>query len=737
MSFFIGESWRFMAAAGLALLVFVWALRNSPGIGRGLKALRLAAACLVAFLIIKPSAVLYRAGLEKPRLAVLLDGSVSMQGPAEKGRAGAKYPAAAAWLKANGAEAAGAARTDCYVFSDRLYRTDCSSPAADAGGAAYFESDLGQALNGLFEAGGAEPSGPDRVWVITDGLSLATRGLPRFPADLKGRLDLIGVGDAKMPQGVAVTEFSGPGFAIAHIPFGLKAEVRAAGWAGKTLEISLRDRDGAPLGKRTVKISAGEETAVSSFTVSAPSVGPRVYRLCAGAPGGAFGSAQGEPCLAAKDLTVSVIREKLRVMYLAGRPSFEYACLRDFLKSQSAIDLVSFVILRNPEDLPNADERELSLIPFPVNEIFLRDIGHFDVFLMQDFDLRRFAPAPSYAASLSDFVKKGGGLAVIGGPAAFGSGGYGSMDLLDGILPAAVSGKPDFDADRVAQAVPASHPAAGEDARREDAQYWRGAPALRGLNAFGPLKPGARAVFTYRTPKGEEGVFVAEKTSGKGRVIAVAGGDTWRWKLGGGRNIKYAGLYSDFWSRLLAYLDGTLDLKKVGLEALPHGGFMRPFRLRVLNDSYVPPGESEGVNIDAALEFNGTSSPVEFEPESKGVYLAQVRPAGYGRHRLKVRVSSGRSFLGSDEAAFEVLRTGPDFVPSDEAGLVRTARENGGNYHKLKEAKAKDLLKAMPALKPTREEINRFDPGSSRAVMLLLVVLFSAAWILGRLKGLP
>ncbi len=725
MRFLIGESWHFMAAAGLALLIFISVLKHSPGLPPGLKALRLAAACLLAFLIIKPSAVFHRSGLEKPALAVLLDGSVSMQGPAEKGGAAGKYAAAAAWLKKTRPETA--ARTECYVFSDKLYRTDCSSPTA--GGAAYFESDLELALNGLVEARAAGSAGPDRVWVITDGLSLAARGPGRFPPALKNKTALFGVGDSRTPRGVLITDFSGPGFAIAHIPFGLKAEVKAAGWAGRRLELSLRDQDGAVVGKRTFSVQEDEEIAASSFTLSAPSVGPRAYRLCAGVPGGV--------CLAAKDITVSVIREKLRVMYLAGRPSFEYAYLRDFLKSQGSIDLVSFVILRNAEDLPNADEQELSLIPFPVNEIFLRDIGHFDVFLLQDFDLRRLAPDPNYALSLAEFVRKGGGLAVIGGQSAFGSGGYGNIAPLSALLPVEISGKPDFDPGHIAQAVPASHPAAGDAGRREDAAFWRGAPALHAANLFGPLKPGARAVFNYRTPQGGEGVFVAEKTYGKGRVAALSGGGTWRWKLGGGKDVKYAGLYGDFWSRLLAYLDGTLDLKKVGLEALPRSGFIRPFRLKVLNDNYVPPGEAEGVNIDASLEFNGKVVPVEFEPAGKGLYQAQVRPAGYGRHRLKARVHSGKSFLGSDEAVFEAFKSGPGFIPSDEAGLLKTARENSWNYHRLKDAGPRDLFKAMPAAKSVRTEVSRFDLGSSRSILLLLAALFSAAWIYGRLRGLP
>ena len=67
----------------------------------------------------------------------------------------------------------------------------------------------------------------------------------------------------------------------------------------------------------------------------------------------------------------------------------------------------------------------------------------------------------------------------------------------------------------------------------------------------------------------------------------------------------------------------------------------------------------------------------------------------------------------------------------------RLQRENSGNYYRLKDAKPKDLLKAMPAARSTRKEVNRFDLGSSRSIMLFLTALFAAAWIYGRRRGLP
>ncbi|MCD6311222.1 MAG: hypothetical protein J7M11_02065, partial [Elusimicrobia bacterium] len=72
--------------------------------------------------------------------------------------------------------------------------------------------------------------------------------------------------------------------------------------------------------------------------------------------------------------TVSVFKSKIKVMFISGRPGWEYRNLRALIKSDKRIDLTSFVILRNPADYVPFPDNKLSLIPFPVREIFLKDI---------------------------------------------------------------------------------------------------------------------------------------------------------------------------------------------------------------------------------------------------------------------------------------------------------------------------------------------------------------------------
>ena len=312
------------------------------------------------------------------------------------------------------------------------------------------------------------------------------------------------------------------------------------------------------------------------------------------------------------------------------------------------------------------------------------------------------------------------------------------MEFLNSLLPAEAGKRPDFDAALEFRVTPAEHTAARifSGMENED-RFWGGAPALKGANILGPLKPGAKAVFSYKDAAGVGNVFSAEKSYGKGRVMAIAGPSTWRWKLMGARDFKYSGLYPAFWSRSLAYLDGSLSLEKVALEFLPRSGASRAFRLKVLNANYLPPADSDAISVDATLEGGGKTEPVEFLPSGRGIYEAAFLPAAKGRNRLRVSVKSANGYLGAAQASFDAGGA-PGFTPSDEETLKRTAAQLGGGYYRLKldEGPPEALLKSLPPDREGRTEASRFDPDNSLAVMLLAAALFFASWILGRFKGL-
>ncbi len=135
---------------------------------------------------------------------------------------------------------------------------------------------------------------------------------------------------------------------------------------------------------------------------------------------------------------VEVMPNTVGVLHLLGSPSWDGRFLRRYLKSEPKYDLISFFILRDPWDSQQVNERELSLIPFPVERLFREELPNFRVVVIQNFTLFQFL-LPEYQNNLVKFVQDGGGLLFIGGPRALTSSDLSSSPLR-AILPFEVDG---------------------------------------------------------------------------------------------------------------------------------------------------------------------------------------------------------------------------------------------------------------------------------------------------------
>lgn len=111
---------------------------------------------------------------------------------------------------------------------------------------------------------------------------------------------------------------------------------------------------------------------------------------------------------------LEVMPNTVGVLHLLGSPSFDGRFLRRYLKSEPKYDLISFFILRDPWDSQQVNERELSLIPFPVERLFREELPNFRVVILQNFTLYQFLQ-PEYQQNLVKFVQDGGGLLFMGG----------------------------------------------------------------------------------------------------------------------------------------------------------------------------------------------------------------------------------------------------------------------------------------------------------------------------------
>ena len=82
---------------------------------------------------------------------------------------------------------------------------------------------------------------------------------------------------------------------------------------------------------------------------------------------------------------VNGVRDRLRVMLVSGEPNQGLRAWRNLLKADPSVDLVHFTILRPPNKQDSTPVRELSLIPFPTNELFDAGLGEFDLIVFDSY----------------------------------------------------------------------------------------------------------------------------------------------------------------------------------------------------------------------------------------------------------------------------------------------------------------------------------------------------------------
>ena len=112
---------------------------------------------------------------------------------------------------------------------------------------------------------------------------------------------------------------------------------------------------------------------------------------------------------------INGVRDRLRVLLVSGEPHAGERTWRNLLKSDSAVDLVHFTILRPPEKQDGVPVAELSLIAFPTRELFLEKIEEFDLIIWDRYKRRGILPA-LYFDNVRQYVENGGAVLVSAGP---------------------------------------------------------------------------------------------------------------------------------------------------------------------------------------------------------------------------------------------------------------------------------------------------------------------------------
>ncbi len=626
---------------------------------------------------------------------------------------------------------------DLYAFGDDLA---VGLPEA----ATLPGTDIEGAMDALRErAAGERLAG---VVLLTDGLD---RGLlrRRFQEEgagaaalvVPGPLTVFQIGEAEALRDLSVRKVDAGGFAFLRSTFTISAQLRGVGFEGRTVTASLT-RDGLPVTEKRVRID-DEGVAEVSFEVRPDKVGRFSYAVSV-----PVYEDDAVPSNNAMPIVVSVVRDRIRVLQVAGHPSWDVKFLRRFLKGDPSVDLVSFFILRTIKDMDGSyDSDELSLIEFPHERLFSTDLNDFDLVVFQNFD---HAPYFRYNSTmllqnLRDYVEtEGHALVMVGGDRSFDLGDYGGTPL-EAVLPLRLglrgeradeaAFRPQLTADGMRH--PITRLAGDPD---ENQLWWDRLHPMDGTNLTLGAHPDASVLLTHPTRTGADGKplpVLAVREVGKGRTMALTVDASWRWSFSEAAQGRGNQAYLRFWKNAFRWLMDDPTAARVTVETPRENyaiGDTARLVIRARDPGFAP---LEGAVAQAEIVVEGRTTALSGRTNKDGELVLDVPATERGAHRVSVVVRDGTEVVGAAETVFAVTTRDPevDEVTPDEAFLRWLAGRVDGRYYGPRERGA---VVRDPAA--GRTVWDRREAALWRAPLLALWIgLFAGlAWIVRRRAGL-
>jgi hypothetical protein len=317
-------------------------------------------------------------------------------------------------------------------------------------------------------------------------------------------------------------------------------------------------------------------------------------------------------------VAINGVRDRLRVLLVSGEPHAGERTWRNLLKSDSAVDLVHFTILRPPGKQDGVPVNELSLIAFPTRELFLDKIDQFDLIIFDRYRRRGILPA-LYLDNVARYVENGGAVLVAAGPAF-----AGVESLYRSPLARVLPGEPTAGVyetgftPRISK-LGARHPVTeglenfAPRPRAED-----GTPGWGRWFRMIDLEP--KSGNTVMTGPDDRPLLMLDRV-GQGRIALLASDQAWLWD----RGYEGGGPQLELLRRLAHWMMAEPELEEEALQASALGRGVSVTRRSL----------SEGARSVTVQAPDGSTEELAMQEVSPGRYSAKFQGAENGLYRLR------------------------------------------------------------------------------------------------------
>jgi uncharacterized membrane protein len=662
-----------------------------------------------------------------------------------------------------------------YLFDSRLLSTRDFGELKFDGRASAIHSALGE----LAERYRGQPLAG--VLLFTDGNATdlpppgqAGAGLPPIYPVMIGREGAL--------RDLSVVSGSASQSAFEDAPVTLQAEALASGFVGESVIAAVIDITGAGSGKTnsvvtqaTQTVKADNEKLYFRFQIKPQKRGLVFYRIHL-AP--ERQETQPEATLVNNDRVVTVDRGggPYRILYIAGRPNWEYKFLKRALQEDEQVELAAIIRIArrepkftfrgrvgessNPlfrgfgqtdEETERYDQPVLvRQLPDTMNENDLRggfpkvaeDLYRFHALIVDDLEADFFTA--DQKTLIQRFVTdRGGGLLMLGGPDSLIQGKYDRTpigEMLPFYLSGAPAGKPPegmkLNLTREGWLQPWARLRSVES---EERARLTAAPPYTSMNRVGALKPGASLIATVTDSAGKEYPALAVQRFGHGRTAALTIADMWHGALGDEERQKDL---AKGWRQMARWL--TTDVpEQVKLEVVSTnsgGADAVTLRVRAKDRAFQPIDNAVvtvGVEAIGGADTNRVQLTAEAVPTEAGVFETTFVPRQTGGYRADATVvDSNGQMVGHSSAGWASEPLADEFrsLQPNRALLENLARQTGGEL--IAPEKLASFVGSLKTKRAPIQETVSAPVWDKPLVFLFALGCFLAEWGLRRMRGL-
>lgn len=769
-SFYLSGSlwlWPSLIAFGVALLVVAISYRRTPaptGLRFACVLLKLFSIAALLACLLEPMSTGQRAKPGANLLALVADNSLSMKlhgrgETASRGELLTRVIAgeASEWRRPLGENF----EVRNFLADTRLVPTQDFRELDFTGRS----SALGAALKTIAERYRGQPLAG--VMLFTDGVAADLDG-----ADLAGLPPIYPVvfGNDLPPRDLAIASTAVTQTSFEDAPVTVQAEINVVGCAGEEVSGRLFAVDAKPEAKpvaeQTLRVPREGTKLVFRFQLRPEKGGVLFYRLRIAAKN----DPANEATLANNETIVTVDRGAgpHRVLYVSGRPNWEYKFLQRAITGDDQTQLVGLVRVAKREPkfefkgragessnplfrgFGNQSKEEVEHYDQPVlvrlntqDEFELRDgfpknpeeLFRYEAVVLDDLEAEFFTA--DQMSLVQRFVsERGGALLMLGGMESFAEGKYQRTAIGD-LLPVYLDGKTAHDGEvklhltREGWLQPWARlrSSEGEERARLDAL-----PAFDSLNLSGSAKPAATVVATASDGRREFPALVAQRF-GRGRSAAWLVGDLWQSGLGDEARQKDLG---KAWRQLVRWLVADVPARiELRAEPAPDALSVR-LQVRARDPKFQPiDNASVALKVQAAGSNQAITLTAEPSPTEAGVYEATYLPRDNGGYRVDATVTdeSGAA-AGTATAGWTTDLAAAEFqsLTPDRTLMETVARQTGGKVLSPEDVAA--FTRDLPTQHAPVTETWTQPIWHTPLVLALVVGCLIGEWGLRRWRGL-